>query len=131
MMNNVLYARQLLTNMGKAPCMWATRREAYMMRVEAILDMVMQDEFDWRAFNHRHMRVRGPTCLDLDLPVETEWGRKVIADALEVIEGFRLKVKPVHSSELVACVLGMGSPETASPQDVFDYIKEKSRDPKL
>jgi chromosome segregation ATPase len=81
----VAFARVRLESMGNAPRMYALKREAYMTRVETILEMALKGNFDWLAFDKRHMKHKGPACLDLEKDVEEEWARKVIADAIGVL----------------------------------------------
>jgi hypothetical protein len=81
----------LLLSLHKAPRMYASTREALLMRVSTILEMV-DDNYDARDLYEKHGSPTGNVYGDMDKQYEDEWARCVIDKALTLL--------PVVISEL-------------------------------
>lgn len=77
-------AGRILAETAATPRMFATSREALVMRVATVLEVCLET-FDVRAFYAKHLEPHGSLYLGLDKPLTDEWGRAVIADGLEML----------------------------------------------
>jgi hypothetical protein len=79
-----MHARRLLQETSATPRMFATTREALVMRVATVLEVCL-DRFDVRAFYAKHLEPHGSLYLGIDKPLVDDWGRGVITDGLEML----------------------------------------------
>ena len=84
-MDVVMRAKGLLEATHRAPRMFASIREAMMCHVTAIVDVIIEG-FDCQRFWERHLGTYGNTYRDISEPVNDQWARSVIDDALRIIE---------------------------------------------
>jgi len=78
-------AIDLLNITRKAPQMFCSNKEALLSRVTTILEMV-DINFNVIEFYKKHLTLTGNSLLGTKDNYPTEWGHKVIDDALEIIK---------------------------------------------
>lgn len=115
-------AKEHLQNMGKHPGMYASNREAFLTEVTGILG-IFNPKFTPIPFIINHTGRVGCSYKDLDIEVESDWGRKVIDDALIILESTGL----VYSDFPVPEGLLVSSPKVPKSNDpVVNYIFNNS-----
>jgi hypothetical protein len=86
MKNLVSRARELLAHTRATPRMWASTKESYLNRVQAIVQMaVPSKDFNLRDFFARHVGTRGPVYIGTADPVDDAWAHQVVDEALTII----------------------------------------------
>jgi hypothetical protein len=80
-MDAVIRARMILEHTKRAPCMVASCREALMAHVCGVTSVVSEG-FNTYEFYGKHIKVRGSAYVDMLDPVDDDWARGVIDDAL-------------------------------------------------
>lgn len=79
-------AINLLLLVRRSPRAYASTREALLAYVVGVCE-VAGDTFDARAFYVRHGGLRGSVYGDLAKPLDDEWARTVIEEAIEEFDG--------------------------------------------
>lgn len=64
--------------------MFASNREAMMCHITSVVYVIV-DGFDVQEFWKKHLGTYGSTYLTIDEPVDDEWARSVIDDAISRI----------------------------------------------
>lgn len=83
-------ALKVLNAMHRGPQMFASCKEALLCEISAMLYLVLGDEkFNTIEWFKKHLNTRGCAWVGLSDPVEDEWARKVICDAIEQITNAR------------------------------------------
>lgn len=85
-MDVVARAISFLEATKRAPRMYATTREAMMCHITAVV-YVLVDELDTIEFWKKHLGFKGNTYLNTQAPVDDDWARGVVEDALRIIGG--------------------------------------------
>lgn len=83
-MDMVTRATSYLMATYRAPRMFASTREAMMCHVASVV-YVLVDGFDTQEFWQRHLGACGNTYKTINDPVDDDWARGVIVDALKII----------------------------------------------
>jgi len=78
-------AFNLLLIVRRAPRMYASTREALLAYVAGVCE-VAGDSFDARAFYAKHGGMRGSVMAGLAEPLDDEWARQVIAEAITELD---------------------------------------------
>lgn len=76
-------AINLLSDTLQHPKMYASNKEALIMRVATILEMVCED-FDVQNFYNLHLKKIESNYFDLNEDFDEKWSNKVITDALKI-----------------------------------------------
>lgn len=74
-------AKMFLLELKIAPRMFATSKEALIMRVTTILEMTL-DDFDAHAFYNKHLEKKGTTYINLNDLFDKNWADAIIDDAI-------------------------------------------------
>lgn len=78
----------LLLNNSKAyPNMFATTKEAFIIRVTTILEMSLSS-FDIIMFYKKHIKYNGNSFIDLNEEVTSLWAENVVSQALELLNNY-------------------------------------------
>ena len=75
----------LLQNTKNHPKMYGSNKEALIMRVSTILEMI-EENFNIQNFYNKHLKVLGNSYVDLNEEVNDLWVEQMINDALFLIE---------------------------------------------
>lgn len=76
-------ARSYLEATRRAPRMFATTREAMMCHITSVVYILA--DLDVQEFWKKHLGTYGNTYKTIDEPVDDDWARGVIDDALKII----------------------------------------------
>jgi len=76
--------KDMLLNMKLRPSMYASCKEAYLMRVSTILEVLGDISFSSNDFYSKFLSKDGSLFLDLLDPVDQEWCNLVIDEALVI-----------------------------------------------
>jgi hypothetical protein len=84
MKNSISKAREVLDVTRKTPRMFASSRESMLNRVATVMEMIEVD-FVPTDFYVKHLGAQGSSYKSWDDPVDDDWARVVIDDALGMI----------------------------------------------
>lgn len=85
MKNLITKAKELVTERGLRPGMYAATKESYVNMICTIMEMLELD-FNGQDFYVKHLGTYGNTYLGAFDDVDKEWGASVAQDALRMIE---------------------------------------------
>jgi len=78
-------AINLLNQTIKCPKMYATDKEAFLMRVSTILEIV-DENFSVENFYKTHLKTFGSNYIGLNEEIDDIWAKEVINDALYLLK---------------------------------------------